>query len=207
MRKKYIKKVLSSHGVIKTKRTREIFHSAIIDRFNEEEALATLTGFDSFLDVENIETESIRIIKNLSNDEIFVNIGKFSTQATKDLIFTVHEYSTKQLMLEERMVLPSPDQKIKDKEVGITIFESVKRVLYNSLCNPESEIYKVWFNNGMKLVLDKKYIVTSVVSCLSGIEFGIPMITSSLVALITKFGIEIYCTKYKPVYISEIRAI
>ena len=206
--KKYIKEVLVNHTVIKTERTREIFHFEIINRFNEEVALATLTGFDEFyLNPEEIEKEAIKIIRTLSEDEIFSQIGNVSPQSTKDLIYIVHDYSTKQLTFTERLALPSPDQKIKDKEVGLTVFESVKRVLYNSLCNPESEIYKAWFNNGLQVVLDKKYIVTAVVSCLSEIGFGISMIVPSLVALITKFGIEVYCTKQKPLYISEIRNI
>ncbi|MDR7017214.1 hypothetical protein [Acinetobacter sp. 3657] len=204
--KKYIKEVLVNHTVIKTDRTREIFHYEIINRFNEEVALATLTGYESFyLDQDDIEKEAIRIIQNLTEDEIFSQIGKNSPQSTKDLIYIVHDYSTKQLTFTERLALPSPDQKVKDKEVGLTIFESVKRVLYNSLCNPDSEIYKAWFSNGLQLVLDKKYIVSSVVSCLSGIGFGVSMIAASIVALITKFGIEVYCVQQKPIYVSEIR--
>jgi hypothetical protein len=205
--KVYIKEVLQNKKIIKTQRTREIFHSEIINRFNEEVALATLTGFNSYLDPHTIEIESIRIIKTLSEDEIFSNIGRFSPQATRDLIYVVHDYSTKQLMFTERKALPSPDQKVKDREVGLTVFESVKRVIYNSLCNPESEIYKTWYNNGLQVVLDKKYIVTAVASCLGNMGFGIPMIAASVVALITKFGIEIYCTKYRPFYVSEIRKI
>jgi hypothetical protein len=202
----YIQKVLQNHIVIKTDRTRQIFRSEIINRFNEEVALATLTSsFKSNLDEDEIERESIRIIQTLSDDEIFSQIGQIVPQSTRDLIYLIHDFSTKQLPSSERFYLPSPDQKIKNKEVGLTVFESVKRVIYNSLCNPESDIYKAWFNNGMEMVLSKGYIKSAVVSCLVNIGFGITMIASSIVALITKFGIEVYCTKYKPIYISEIR--
>lgn len=202
----YIQEVLKNHSVIKTVRTREIFNNEIINRFNEEVALATLTSTGTLeLNEDEIERESIRIIQTLTDDEIFSNIGQFSPQSTKDLIYLVHDFSTKQLPPYERLSLPSPDQKIKDKEVGITVFESVKRVLYNSLCNPESEIYKTWFNNGMQVVLSKGYIKSAVISGLVNIGLGFSLITASIIALITKFGIEIYCTKYKPVYVSEIR--
>ncbi len=204
--KEYIKSVLQNHTVIKTQRTREIFHSEIINRFNEEVALATLTSTKNVhLDEDEIERESIRIIQTLSDDEIFSKIGQSSPQSTRDLIYLVHDFSTKQLPYVERKALPSPDQKIKDKEVGITVFESIKRVIYNSLCNPESEIYKTWFNNGMQMVLSKGYIKSSIVSCLVNIGFGVTMIAASIVALVTKFGIEVYCEKYKPIYISDIR--
>ncbi|RST28758.1 hypothetical protein [Chryseobacterium lacus] len=204
--KEYIRSVLQNHTVIKTQRTREIFHSEIINRFNEEVALATLTSTKNVrLDEDEIERESIRIIQTLSDDEIFSNIGQSSPQSTRDLIYLVHDFSTKQLPYTERKALPSPDQKIKDKEVGITVFESIKRVIYNSLCNPESEIYKTWFNNGMQTVLSKGYIKSCIVSCLINIGFGVTMIAASIVALVTKFGIEVYCEKYKPIYISDIR--
>lgn len=203
---RYIQKVLKNHTVIKTKRTREVFHFEIINRFNEEVAMATITkDMAVYLDEKEVEEEAIRIIQTLSDDEIFSKIGQESPQSTKDLIYLIHDFSTKQLPSAERLALPSPDQKIKDKEIGVTIFESVKRVLYNSLCNKESEIYKTWFNNGMQTLLSKGYIKGAVISCLVKSGIGIPMIASSIIALIMKFGIEVYCTKYKPIYISEIR--
>lgn len=96
--KKYIKEVLENHTVIKTERTRKIFHSEIIDRFNQEVAIATLTGFhDLTIDQDEVEREAIRIIQTLSDDEIYAEIGKFSPQSTKDLIYVVHDFSVKQL--------------------------------------------------------------------------------------------------------------
>ena len=191
--KSHIQVVLRNHTVIKSQRTREIFHTEIINRFNEEVALATLTGIESVhFDEDEIERESIRIIQTLTEDEIFSQIGQSSPKSTKELIFLVHDYSTKQLSTTERLALPSPDQKIKDKEVGITVFESIKRVVYNSLCNPNSDIYKAWFNNGMQIVLSKGYIKSAVISCLVNIGFGVSMIAASIIALITKFGIEVY---------------
>lgn len=206
--KKYIKEVLENYDVIKTERTRRIFHSEIIDRFNQEVAIATLTGFHDFtIDQDEVEREAIRIIQTLTDDEIYEKIGKLSPQSTKDLIYVVHDYSLKQLPFTQRAMLPSPDQKVKDKEVGLTVYEAVKRVLYNSMCNPESEIYKAWYTNGLQFFLNKKYILTTVVGSLTTLAFGATMVVASLVALITKFGIEVYCEKNKPLYISQIRKV
>lgn len=128
---KYIQKVLQNHSVIKTERTRTIFHSEIISRFNEEVAMATLTSDQKVhLDEDEIEREAIKIIQTLTDDEIFSQIGQRSPKATKDLIFQIHDFSTKQLPSAERLALPSPNQMIMDKEVGMTVFESVKRVIY-----------------------------------------------------------------------------
>ncbi len=204
--KPYIKEVLTNHTVIKSKRTREIFHLEIINRFNEEVALCTLKGEKKPLyDEVELENEVIRIIQTLSEQEIFSQIGYASPKSTKDLIFLVYDFSTKQLATSERIALPSPEQKIKDVEVGKTVFQSVKRVIYNSLCNPESEIYKTWFKNGMQMVLSKGYIRSAVVSCLVTMGIGIKLIAASVIALIMKFGIEVYCDRYKPISLMEIR--
>lgn len=204
--KPFIREVLTNHTVIKSDRTRQIFHSEIIERFNEEVALCTLKSDNkpNYNEAE-IEQEVINIIQTFNDQEIFAQIGHSSPKATKDLIFLVYDYSTKQLTIKERLALPSPEQKVKDAEVGITVFQSVKRVIYNSLCTPESEIYKAWFANGMKMVLSKGYIRTAVLSCLVNLGIGIKLIAASIIALIMKFGIEVYCLKYKPVGLMEIR--
>lgn len=204
--KPLIKEVLTNKTVIKSERTRQIFHSEIINRFNEEVALCTLKSINKpVYDEAEVEEEVIRIVQNLTEEEIFSQIGEASPKATKDLIFLVYDFSTKQLSYSERLALPSPDQKIKDAEVGLTVFQSVKRVIYDSLCSPDSDIYKTWFNNGMQLVLSKGYIRTAVISCLVNLGIGVKMIAASIIALILKAGIEVYCKKYKPLGLMEIR--
>lgn len=204
--KPYIKEVLTNQTVIKSERTRSIFRSEIINRFNEEVALCTLKSSSKpTYDEDEIENEVIKIIQNLTDQEIYSQIGQASPKATKDLIFLVYDFSTKQLPSNERLALPSPDQKIKDAEVGQTVFHSVKRVVYNSLCSPDSEIYKTWFNNGMQMVLSKNYIRTAVITCLVNLGIGVKLIAASIIALIMKFGIEVYCDKYKPLGLMEIR--
>lgn len=204
--KPYIKKVLTDYDVIKTERTRKIFHSEVIDRFNEEVSLSTLKSQDEVkFDDDEIEKIVIKFVQESTNDDIFSVLGSSTPRATKEMIFVVYDYSTKLLPSAERLALPSPEQKIKDAEVGRTVFNSVKRVLYNSLCNPESEIYKAWFNNGLQYVLNKKYIYSAVTACLIHLGIGLKMVAASIVALIMKFGIEVYCDKYKPVSLMGIR--
>lgn len=201
-----IREVLTNQKVIKSDRTRKIFHSEIIERFNEEIALCSLKSDKKpSFDEDEIEQEVARLIQNLNDKEIFTQIGQSSPKATKDLIFLVYDFSTKQLNSGERLALPSPTQKVKDASVGKTIFQSIKRVLYNSLCDPESEIYKTWFKNGMQMVLSKNYIRSAVISCLVNLGIGIKMIAASIIALIMKFGIEVYCEKYKPIALMEVR--
>jgi hypothetical protein len=105
----------------------------------------------------------------------------------------------------ERLCLPSPEEKLKDTEVGKTIFQSVKRVIYSSLCDSNSEIYKTWFENGMKMVLSKGYIKTAVLSCLASLGIGLKLLSASIISLIIKFGLDVYCEHYKPTDLMELR--
>lgn len=204
--KPYIKEVLTNQTVIKSQRTRETFHSEIISRFNEEIALCSLkSSTKPTYDEKEVEKEVSRIIQTLSEDEIFSQIGQSSPKETKHLIFLVHDFATRQLPSAERLALPSPEQKTKDTEVGVTVFQSLKRVLYRSLCHKDSEIYRAWFNNGMHFVLSKGYISSAVLSTLANLGIGVKMIAASIIALIMKFGIEVYCEKFRPIGLMEIR--
>lgn len=204
--KPLIKEVLQNDSVIKSERTRKKFRKEIVERFNEETALYSLKNKNQESYTENeIENEVIKLVTKKTESEIFLSLGKSVPQHTKYLLFQVHEFSTKQLPSAERLALPSPEEKIKDKEVGKTVFQSVKRVLYNSLCDPESEIYQVWFKNGMGMVLNKNYIRGAVIAMFTGLGIGIKMLTASVIALVMKFGLEVYCEKYKPTDLMALR--
>lgn len=206
--KPLIKEVLRNDKVIKSERTRAKFRTEIIERFNQETTLFSLKDkkIEHFTEDELEKEIMYLLVNNKSESELYLSLGKTVPQHTKHLLFQVHQYSTKQLPSAERLALPNPEDKIKDKEVGKTVFQSVKRVIYNSLCDTKSEIYKAWFTNGAAaMVLSKGYIRTAVVSSLANIGIGIKMIIAYVVTLVMKFGLEIYCEHYKPADLMELR--
>jgi hypothetical protein len=121
------------------------------------------------------------------------------------LILRVDDYARGLLPPHEVKYLPSPKQKKQNQEVGKTVFGALKRVLWRSLCDPESDVYKAWFNNGMMVVLDKKYMTAAIVSAMSGIGIGIKALAVSATALAFKMGLEVYCDRYKPAGVMETR--
>ena len=204
--KPLIREVLTNDSVIKSERTRIKFRIEILERFNEETALYSLKNKNREHFTENeLDMEIGKILSSKNESEIYILLGESVPAHTKHLLFEVHQYSTKQLPSAERLALPSPEQKTKDEEVGKTVFQSVKRVVYNSFCDPNSDIYKVWFNNGMKLVLSKGYIRATVIAGLAHIGIGLKMVSATIIALIMKFGLEVYCEKYKPTDLMELR--
>ncbi|WP_177734447.1 tetratricopeptide repeat protein [Flavobacterium inviolabile] len=205
--KPLIQEVLKNDKVIKSDRTRHLFKKNIIERFDEEVALYSLkdkTGNPNF-DIDELEREAVVLIQTKTEDEIFESLGKQTPQYTKHLIFEIDSFSKKQLSYTERKLLPSSAKTIKDKEAGKTVFSSFKRVIYNSICDPKSEVYKAWFTNGMGAVLDKKYLITAVVGSLAQMSICIKGLIVSAIALVIRFGLDVYCVHYQPKGVMEIR--
>ena len=102
-------------------------------------------------------------------------------------------------------MLPSHNETIKDEILGKTVFSSLKRVIYNSLCDPKSDVYKALFSGGLGFVLDKKYIAIAVTSALANIGIGFKALAAFAVALVIRFGLDVYCEHNKPAGIMSIR--
>jgi len=94
--------------------------------------------------------------------------------------------------------LPNPEDHITDKAVGRTVFQSIRRTFWKSLCDPESDIYKAWVHEGLGVVLSKFYIGTAVTAMLADLGIGLRAIAVPIAALIIKFGIEVYCDRFSP---------
>jgi len=110
------------------------------------------------------------------------------------------------LTKKEILYLPGEAQIVEKAELGRTVFRSFKRVLWRSLCDPESDIYKAWFSAGLNFVLERKYLGSAVALIFMDLGIGIHALAVSAVALIMKFGIEVYCDRYKPDFIVTARA-
>ncbi len=204
--KPFIQEVLKNEKIIKSERTRRDFHHAIINRFDEEVALFSLKiEKNEPLDLDEIQREAGMIMSSNSEDDIYLILGKALPKQTKDILFQIDDFSKNQLSSAERKMLPSPKDMIKDEVAGKTVFQSLKRVIYNSLCDPKSEVYQAWFKNGLGVVLDKKYITSAIVASLTGLGIGFKALAISGVALVLRFGLDVYCEHYKPTGIMEVR--
>lgn len=204
--KPFIQEVLKNENIIKSKRTRRDFHHAIINRFDEEAALFSLKiEKNEPLDLDEIQREAGMIMSSNSEDGIYLILGKALPKQTKDILFQIDDFSKNQLSSAERKMLSSPKDMIKDEVAGKTVFQSLKRVIYNSLCDPKSEVYQAWFKNGLGVVLDKKYITSAIAASLTGLGIGFKALAISGVALVLRFGLDVYCEHYKPTGIMEVR--
>lgn len=206
--KPLIQEVLRDEKSIKSIVGRKEFRRRVINRFDEEGTLASLRGVESdLMDSASIQNEAGKLVERMTEDEIYEEFGNGIPEHTIKYLRELETFSQKQLPFEERKLLPSPEERATRREAAKTVFSSVKRVLWRSLCDKESEIYKVWYNQGMGIVLSNKYLSGAVVAALTGLGIGINAIAISATALVIKFGIEVYCDRFKPEDIMTAREI
>lgn len=204
--KPFIKEVLQNKNVIKTEATREKFNKEIIARFDEECALASLKSNNKVeINIDELHQEVIKALNTSTDEHLYITIGKTIPKFTKDLLYEVDKFSKNQLPYKEQKLLSTPEELIKDEPAGRTVFSSFKRVVYKSLCDPTSEVYRAWYSNGIGSVVDKKYITAAVALALAGQGIGVIALTISAAALVIRFGLDIYCEQYKPVTVTEFR--
>jgi hypothetical protein len=201
-----IAEVLRSRNIRSESGRRQFLRQAVL-RFEEEGLLAALVEKNQDdLDPEEIQDLAAELVRTKNEDEIFSEIGKALPPESVAFLMKVDAMAKRGLTKKEVLYLPGEAQILEKAELGRTTFRSVKRVLWNSLCNPESDIYKAWFSAGLNFVLDRKYLTTAITTTLLHVGIGIHALAVSFAALIMKFGIEVYCDRFKPDFIMEARS-
>ncbi|CAA9312172.1 MAG: hypothetical protein AVDCRST_MAG68-1425 [uncultured Gemmatimonadetes bacterium] len=171
------------------------FYRRLIERFEEEWAIAVLAmGMpEETLDPERVQNEAGMLVATTPEDEILQQLGRHLPKQTADLLLEVYRYSHKQLPSAERLLLPSPDDKRRSRELGSTVFRSAKRAVWKALCDPTTDTYKMWFENGIMVAMDRKVVGASVVSALTGLGIGVYAFAVPIAALLIKLGVDVFC--------------
>jgi hypothetical protein len=73
-------------------------------------------------------------------------------------------------------------------------YGSIKKVIHDSLCNPEKDLYKIWNNNLVKLLLSKK-VIGSILFSAYVFKLDTRLLAAAVIALIAKIAAEVYCEK------------
>jgi len=191
--------VLRDEHVISSPRRRREFHARIIQRFDEEAVLAGArnSGYEK-LSGKEIDEEAQRLARKYSESELLERIGNTTPDGAVAVLLKIDNFAMSQLPFSERKLLGLSADRLQPREIGRTFFSSAKRVLWRSFCDPSSDVYKVWFNSGMKLVLSKAYIGSAVAATLSGMGIGVKGLAIAISAMIIKVGIEVHCDRYRP---------
>ncbi len=194
-----IANVLTNDANIASERKRRQFRLRAIRRFEEEVALVALRG-PTFapLDINQVQERAGILLQTKTEDEMYVEVGREIPPEVIKVLLRMHEFAGRQLTASDLKLLP-PSRTISEKlALGKMITEATKRVLWRSLCDPKSEVYKAWCTNGMMSVLNNKLLTAYVVGALAGMKIGAFMLAASLVAIVLRVGLDVFCEVAKP---------
>jgi len=194
--------------IIKSNAQRNKFKNTILKKIQEESAFNLLQKEiidKTEIDWDKIMNEAQYLIQTKTEDEIYWIIGNSLPENIKSSFYDFNKTAVKLLNPNNTKLLKNPSDSEETKELGKTFFSSFKVVLHNSLCNPDSEIYKAWFDGAVRKLINPSTIVRVVGTAISLTGIGLNILLIPICALIIKFGVEVYCERYKPVHLLDAR--
>ena len=199
--------VLRNEEIIKSEKQRTTFRQEIIDRFDQEGALAALADCHPDLKSESeIHQEAVRLLRQgKTENDMEELIGANTPQSVKDFLLKVDTISKNLLPHEERLLLPSPKEVVKNRQAGRVLFQGVRRKIYFYVCDKDSKIYQAWLHEGIDAILNKGYVASAVVGALADLRIGAGAIAVGVTAALMKMGVETYCKKNKPNSLMSLR--
>lgn len=193
-----VKEVISKINNIKSDDKRQQFQRRLIHRLEEESIFVGLLGSKAGpMNQAEIHGNSIRLIQNKSDFEILELIGNSTPPNSLLFLRDVRQYSVSQLPPADQKQLPPTAQSEKPSEIGKKTLQILQRISWKTLCHPESELYKLWFNRIPK-VFNEGYFAIALTTTFSSWNIGIPMLVSGVAALAMKYSAEEFCEIFKP---------
>jgi hypothetical protein len=198
---------LRNDDIITSKPQRDAFRQEAIERFDQDGALASMAKLHpEVMHEARVHQEALELLrKGLNEQEIEEDLGVRIPQEVKEFILKVDVLSRKLVPHETRLLLPSPTDAIKNRQVAQLVFNAAKRRLYGMVCDEASETYQAWITGGLDAVCSKGYIASAVVAVLVDIKISIPTVAVGLSALLMKRGISNFCRLNKPKRFMDLR--
>ncbi len=196
--KRAIREVIQNLDDIASDRSRHKFQKRFIERIEQECILAELIGTDtSPLDAAEMHRHAVRLVQYNSDNEILRLIGNAVPSSSIKLLQDVRHYSIKLLPLPDRKLLPSPGDTEKPLSVGKRTAAVLKRIAWKSLCDPDSEVYKLW-SKKVPAVFNGGYFAGALATTMAAWRIGIPIIGTGVAAIAMKSSAEVFCEFAKP---------
>lgn len=201
-----IQEVLGSKSIKDPERRRHFIES-VTSRYRLESYISAIRDHGhERLEPDVIDREAIDALKTRSDDELYMQISAALPREVIEFVYRVDSASRKRLTMVEVLYLPSPAAIERKVDQGKSFFTSLKLVIWKSLCDPQSEIYKAWYTNGMAQVFTKKYYAVVVSTALVDLGFAAKAAAVPVTALLMKMGLEVYCDRFKPGEILDSRS-
>lgn len=203
----YMSEVLQDEQTISSENQRRRFRAEVIDRFDQEGAIAALAEvYPELREEADMHQRAVQLLRQGTNeDDLLEEIGTNTPQAVKDFILKIDEMSKRMLPDAERLLLPSPREVVRNKQAGKVVFEGVKRRLYSRICDKDSEVYAAWFHRGLDAVLSGGYVTNAVFATLTDLRIGVGAVAVGISALVMQQGVRNFCDRNQPTRLMSLR--
>lgn len=192
---------------IQSKERRRLFLKALIQRFEEEMILATIRGKSPMpIKIEEVSDGVSKLVSSNTIDSIYSIIGDVVPPEVARGMRAVHDYSREQLPYEERAMLPAPPDTGESRKLGERVFKAITKHAWRAICDPSSEVYKLWHDNGFQAIFNKHLITAAIVGTLNNMKFGVYVLAVAISALVFRLGLDVFCDLSRPRCIMEERA-
>lgn len=178
---------------------RRKFVQSITHRFQLEAYLFAAKGqLSDNLDPQEVDAEAVQAVRTKTDDELYAELAVALPRSVIEATLRLDKATRLRLTHDELLLLPSPAALERRRDQGKTFFQSLKLVVWKSLCDPKSDVYQAWFTNGISHFLSKKYYAVVVTTALVDLGIAAKAIAVPATALLMKLGVEVYCEMYRP---------
>ena len=198
---------LRNDDVITSKPQRDAFRREAIERFDQDGALASMAKLHpEVMHEAQVHQDALGLLrKGLNEQDIEEDLGSRIPQEVKEFILKVNVLSRKLLPHETRLLLPSPADVVKNRQVAQLVFNAAKRRIYGVICDENSATYQAWISGGLDTICSKGYVASAVVGVLTSLNVAIPAVAVGISALLMKKGITNFCSVNKPNRFMDLR--
>lgn len=184
---------------IQSDNSREEFLKKALVRLEEECVLSGLIGKGpGNLDIHLIHEEAIILIRTKHDDEIMVLMAQSLPENVLISLRAIREQARLKLTRSSDIkLLGNGKDSDKQEAVGSKVFNILTRVIWKSICSPQSALYKMW-SKKMPEIYSATYLTTAIVTSLNQWDIGLRMLAVGLSAVAMKASAEVFCESHKP---------
>lgn len=195
--KKYIREsILCINNVVSDDRRHQL-QKRIIQRIEFECILGQIsTKSANKLDPKELHSEAVKLLQTKSDQEIFGLVGANVPQGVLQLTQEIKNYSVHLLPVGDQKLL-APPPSVSVYQFGEKVVETVKRIGWRAVCDPDSEIFNLW-NNQIPEIFNKGYFASAVAATCAKFSIGLPILAAGVVAILMKYSAAEFCERYQP---------
>ena len=196
--KKYIKEAILFINNIKSDSRRNQFQKRIVERIESESIIGYLSSDNpAKIDAIELHNNAVKLLQSKSEMEIFGKIGSSVPKSVLHQIEGIKDYSVKLLPPRDQKLLQPGKTRESDVSFGKKIVETMKRISWRAICDPNSQIYILW-SKQVPEVFNKGYFAAALAVTCAQFSIGLPIIATGVVAIIMKYSANEFCDRFKP---------